>query len=64
MSYCNGNCEHLDSQKHKCELTGKKLTVLKYCGAISYAAHEHRGFCEKDGVNGHDGRRIYKSSSH
>lgn len=55
MSYCNGNCEHLNKEKHKCELTGEKLTVLKYRGAISYTAHEHRGFCEKDGVNEHDG---------
>ncbi|MGN0352408.1 MAG: hypothetical protein ACI4ES_12215 [Roseburia sp.] len=48
MSYCNGNCEHLNEKKHKCELTGEKLTVMKYRGAISYTAHEHRGFCDKD----------------
>lgn len=48
MSYCNGNCEHLNIKKHKCELTGEKLTVMKYSGAISYTVHEHRGFCEKD----------------
>ena len=48
MSYCNGDCEHLDSKKHRCELTGEKLTVLKYSGGISFTAHEHRGFCEKD----------------
>jgi len=54
MSYCDGNCEHLNAQKHKCELTGEKLTVLKVRGPISYTAHEHRGFCEKDGVNGHE----------
>lgn len=48
MSYCNGNCEHLNEKKHKCELTGEKLTVMKYRGAISYTAHEHVGFCEKD----------------
>ena len=49
--YCNGNCEYLNKQKHKCELTGEELTTLKYCGAISYTAYEHSGFCEKDGVN-------------
>ncbi len=50
MSYCNGNCEHLNKQKHKCELTGEKLTVLKQSGAISYTAHEHRGFCQMDNI--------------
>lgn len=30
------------------ELTGEKLTVMKYSGAISYTVHEHRGFCKKD----------------
>lgn len=47
MSYCNGKCEHLNEKKHKCELTGERLTVMK-CGGIAYTVHEHRGFCEKD----------------
>lgn len=48
MSYCDGNCEHLNEKKHKCGLTGEKLTFMKYDGGISYEAHEHRGFCEKE----------------
>ena len=54
MSYCDGNCEYLNSKKHKCELTGESLTFLKQSGPISYEVHEHRGFCEKDGVNEHE----------
>lgn len=49
MSYCNGVCEHLNEKKHKCELTGEKLTYMKVKGSISYTVHEHVGFCEKDG---------------
>lgn len=50
--YCDGNCEHLNVKKHKCELTGEKLTVLKFSGGISYTAHEHTGICEKDNIEG------------
>lgn len=48
MSYCNGDCEHLDGRKHVCELTGEKLAYMKQTGLISFVVHEHEGFCEKD----------------
>ena len=48
MSYCDGTCKHLNTRKHKCELTGEKLKCMKCGGAIEYSVHEHRGFCEKD----------------
>lgn len=48
MSYCDGTCEHLNTRKHKCELTGEKLTYMKWIRGIEYLVHEHRGFCEKD----------------
>lgn len=48
MSYCDGNCEHLNARKHKCELTGEKLAYMKWSYGIEYSIHEHRGFCEKD----------------
>lgn len=48
MSYCDGTCKYLNTIKHKCELTGEKLTYMKCSGAIEYSVHEHRGFCEKD----------------
>lgn len=46
--YCDGNCEHLDEYKHKCLLTGERLTWLKQTGTICFIVHEHCGFCEKD----------------
>jgi len=48
MSYCDGICKHLNERKHKCELTGEKLTYMKQSCGIEYSVHEHRGFCEKD----------------
>jgi hypothetical protein len=49
MSYCDGTCKYLNERKHKCELTGEKLTYIKYSSAvIKCLVHEHRGFCEKD----------------
>lgn len=48
MSYCDGICEYLNKRKHKCELTGEKLTYMKRSCGIEYSVHEHRGFCEKD----------------
>lgn len=48
MSYCEGTCKHLNERKHKCELTGEKLTYMKQSCGIEYSVHEHRGFCEKD----------------
>lgn len=53
--YCDGNCKHLDDQKHKCLLTGEKLTWLRQTGTISYTVHEHRGFCENDNVEPPEG---------
>ena len=48
MSYCDGTCKYLNTRKHKCELTGEKLTYMKQSCGIEYSVHEHRGFCEKD----------------
>lgn len=48
MSYCDGTCKYLNTRKHKCELTGEKLTYMKWIRGIEYSVHEHRGFCEKD----------------
>lgn len=48
MSYCDGTCKYLNARKHKCELTGEKLTYMKWILGIEYLVHEHRGFCEKD----------------
>ena len=48
MSYCDVNCKHLNDKKHKCELTGEKLTFMKYKGAVSFSVNEHRGFCKFD----------------
>lgn len=48
MSYCDGTCKYLNKRKHKCELTGEKLTYMKQSCGIEYSVHEHRGFCEKD----------------
>lgn len=45
MSYCNGNCPHLNEKAHKCSLTGKKLGYKKGWWGTTY---EHRGFCENE----------------
>lgn len=55
MSYCDGNCEYLNKRKHKCELSGEKLTYMRQTGSISFEVHEHRGFCEKESEES-DGR--------
>lgn len=52
--YCDGRCQYLNERKHKCELTGEKLTYMKQTGSISFSVHEHRGVCkgkkvERDG---------------
>lgn len=52
--YCDGRCQYLNERKHKCELTGEKLTYIKQTGSISFSVHEHRGVCkgkkvERDG---------------
>lgn len=54
MSYCDGNCEYLNGKRHKCELTGEKLTYMKQSGPISFDVHEHRGFCKKEVEEQHD----------
>jgi len=48
MSYCDGICKYLNARKHKCELTGEKLTYMKWSRGIECSVHEYRGFCEKD----------------
>lgn len=34
--YCDGRCQYLNERKHKCELTGEKLTYMKQTGSISF----------------------------
>ena len=50
--YCNGTCKYLNERKHKCELTGEKLSYMKQSGSLSFAVHEHRGICKGDRENG------------
>lgn len=45
MSYCNGLCEHLNERRHKCELTGEKLSYIKGWWGIT---HEHKGNLDCD----------------
>lgn len=49
MGYCNGLCPHLDSEKHKCQKTGKKLGYIKGWWGTT---HEHHGFenCDNEGL--------------
>nr|DAH78428.1 MAG TPA: hypothetical protein [Caudoviricetes sp.] len=49
--YCDGMCKYLNERKHKCELTGEKLTYMNQTGSLSFAVHEHRGFCKEDSKN-------------
>lgn len=70
--YCNGTCQYLNERKHKCELTGEKLSYMKQTGSLSFAVHDHRGICKGDRENGkkinmvifikHFGRTIIISS--
>lgn len=46
--YCNGTCKYLNERKHKCELTGEKLSHMKQAGSLSFAVHEHREICKFD----------------
>lgn len=48
MSYCKGDCKYLDKNKHKCTLTGEKLTYMKQSGSIAFEVHEHNGFCKEN----------------
>lgn len=50
--YCNGTCKYLNERKHKCELTGEKLSYMKQTGSLSFTVHEHRGICKGDRENG------------
>ena len=50
--YCNGTCKYLNERKHKCELTGEKLSYMKQTGSLSFTVHEHRGICKGDRKNG------------
>lgn len=52
--YCDGRCQYLNERKHKCELTGEKLTYMKQTGSISFSVHKHRGFCKGDENSAHD----------
>lgn len=47
MSYCDSNCKYLDKKKHKCTLTGEKLTYVKQSGPIAFEVHENNGFCKE-----------------
>lgn len=49
--YCDGTCKYLNERKHKCELTGEKLSYMKQTGSLSFTVHEHRGFCKEDSKN-------------
>ena len=49
---CNGTCKYLNERKHKCELTGEKLSYMKQTGSLSFTVHEHRGICKGDRDNG------------
>ncbi len=46
--YCNGTCKYLNERKHKCELTGEKLSYMKQAGSLSFTVHEHREICKFD----------------
>lgn len=50
--YCNGTCKYLNERKHKCELTGQKLSYMKQTGSLSFTVHEHRGICKGDREHG------------
>lgn len=50
--YCNGTCKYLNERKHKCELTGEKLSYMKQTGSLSFTVHEHRGICKGDREHG------------
>lgn len=46
--YCDGTCKYLNKTKHKCKLTGEKLSYIKQKGSVSFSVHEHDGFCVGD----------------
>ena len=44
--YCNETCKYLNEHKHKCELTGERLSYMKPTGSLSFVVHEHKGICK------------------
>lgn len=46
--YCDGTCKYLNKTKHKCKLTGEKLSYMKQKGSVSFSVYEHDGFCVGD----------------
>lgn len=59
--YCDGRCQYLNERKHKCELTGEKLTYMKQTGSISFSVHEHRGVCKGKRWNVMENRHLYRA---
>lgn len=59
--YCDGRCQYLNERKHKCELTGEKLTYMKQTGSISFSVHEHRGVCKGKRWNAMENRFLYRA---
>lgn len=47
--YCDGQCKNLDEKKHKCKLTGEKLSYVRYGKkGAEFIVHEHNGVCVQD----------------
>ena len=47
--YCDGQCKNLDEKKHKCNLTGEKLSYMRYGGRkTGFIVHEQNGVCAQD----------------
>lgn len=47
--YCNGQCVNLDEKKHKCNLTGEKLSYVRYGSRkTGFIVHEHSGVCAQN----------------
>lgn len=47
--YCDGLCKNLDEKKHICNLTGERLTYMRYGNRnMKFVVHEHNGVCEHD----------------
>ena len=44
--YCNETCKYLNERKHKCELTGERLSHMKPTGSLSFVVYEHKGICK------------------
>lgn len=47
--YCDGLCKSLNEKKHICNLTGEKLSYMRYGSrSMGFVVHEHNGICEHD----------------